>query len=98
MAEVFSLDDCKEDERQERYEAVGYDALPVASTDVTVDHLETINEVNDQMQEISVQRQTLCAKYFEKLDGFEDKNLKRGTLMRYTKRALAMTLNANTVT
>ena len=47
-----------------------------ASTDVTGDHLEIDKEVNDQMQEISVQRPTLCAKYFEHRDGFEDKELK----------------------
>ena len=46
-----------------------------ASTDVTGDHLETLKGVNDQMQEISVQRPTLYAKYFEHRDGFEDTEL-----------------------
>ena len=50
--------------------------LVVAWTDDTGDHLETLKEVNEQMQEISVQRQTLHAKYFEKLDGFADKDLR----------------------
>ena len=48
----------------------------VAWTDDTVDHLETLKEVTDQMKGISVQRQTLHANYFAKPDGFEHKDLK----------------------
>ena len=66
----------KETNARTRYEAVGRDALVVAWTEDTGDHLETLKEVNDQMQDISVQRQTLYAKYFEKRDGFEHKDLK----------------------
>ena len=76
-AEDISLDDCKGDKRQEWYEAVGRDALVAAWTEDTGDHLETLKDVNDQMQEIALQSQTLYAKYFGKLDGCEDKDLKR---------------------
>ena len=47
-----------------------------ASTDFTADHLETLKRFYRQVREISVQRHTLSAKYFEKLGGFEDKDLK----------------------
>ena len=47
MAERFSLDGREKEESLERYEAVGYDALVAASTDVTGDHLETPNGFNE---------------------------------------------------
>ena len=73
MAERFSLDGREKEESLEWYEAVGYDALVAASTDVTGDHLETPKGFNDQLQEISKQRRTFFAKYFEKLDGLRIK-------------------------
>ena len=73
MAEHFSLDDCEKGDSLEWYEAVGYDALVAASTDVTGDHLETLKGFNDQLQEFSKQRRTLFARYFEKLDGLRIK-------------------------
>ena len=73
MAEHVSLDDCWGDERLERSEAVGYHALVVASTDVSGDHLETLMGFYGQMREISVQRQTMYSKLFEKHDGLRIK-------------------------
>ena len=58
MAEHFSVDCREKDESLEWYEAVSYDALVAASTDVTGDHLETPNGFDDQLQEISKQRRT----------------------------------------
>ena len=58
MAERFSLDGREKEESLEWYEAVGYDALVAASTDVTGDHLETPKWFNDQLQEFSKQRRT----------------------------------------
>ena len=82
----------RRNERQEWYETVGRDALVAAWADVTGDHLETLKEVNDQKQEIALQRQTLYAKYFEKLDGCEDKDLKREYFDEIHQESL-MTLN-----
>ncbi len=73
MAERFSLDGREKDESLEWYEAAGYDALVAASTHVTGDHLETYKGFNDQLQEISKQRRTFFARYFEKLDGLRIK-------------------------
>ena len=73
MAERFSLDDREKGESLERSEAVGYDALVAASTDVSGDHLETLMGFYGQMREISVQRQTMYSKLFEKHDGLRIK-------------------------
>ena len=68
MTERFSLDGREKDESLEWYEAVGYHASVAASTDVTGDRLETPKGFNDQLQEISKQRRTFFARYFEKLE------------------------------
>ena len=96
MAVHFSLDDCEKGESLEWNEAVGYDALVAASTDVTGDHLETLKGFNDELQEFSKQRRTFFARYFEKLDGLRIKTGKAITLIRHIKGALARTSKANT--